>query len=537
MKTIITFFILFAVLNAKAQKNFQEKINGIGSINTRMITLSDGSYVIMSDYNIDDYDFSVSKFSSSNVRQWQIVVDVAAGIDFPTDLIATRDSGFVVCGYSSLNDIYNNAFVVKINKKGKLLWSKSYGGFYDEKAYAVTETRDGGFAVTGTSTSFGAGRKYKIYVLKLNSSGNSQWQKVISIKQGSLAIGRSIAQTTDGGYVLTGNVSGQYSFNTFLLRLNKSGNAKFLKQFTTYEEGLTAIATTDGGSVITSFNTNNYEVGGMHIIKSDSAGNTVWARILVGLDTYLTNNSVPMRSVLQAPDKGFLMAGFSGINNGEGEPDLCAAKFDGNGNFKWCRRFYFEGLQSTTSASGVYANKNGFYIYTAGFDYTLVNYSAHNNYCGATDFPVSVIDATSTSGGDLKNIVSVDTTSGSDNISRSASITITPDIDVLCSNEILPVVSEKYNGTTADNMNSTLLKVTISPNPVTDILHFTVNGRGGVIHASVVDMQGRTILANTINSSSSLDYKMNISVLANGRYYLKINNGNEQQVVGFIKQR
>jgi hypothetical protein len=71
----------------------------------------------------------------------------------------------------------------------------------NEAGFSLIQTSDGGYAIAGATTSFGAGEA-DVYVVKLDANGNLQWTKTI----GGLAseAGLSLIQTSDGGYAIAG---------------------------------------------------------------------------------------------------------------------------------------------------------------------------------------------------------------------------------------------------------------------------------------------------------------------------------------------
>ena len=68
------------------------------------------------------------------------------------------------------------------------------GGDY---GYSIIQTTDGGYAMLGTTVSFGAGN-LDMYIVKLTSSGSFQWGRTIGGTNHDY--GYTIIQTTDGGF-------------------------------------------------------------------------------------------------------------------------------------------------------------------------------------------------------------------------------------------------------------------------------------------------------------------------------------------------
>jgi hypothetical protein len=100
---------------------------------------------------------------------------------------------------------------VKLDTDGNLQWQKSLGGLDWEGASTVQQTSDNGYIVAGSSPSqslFGYGDvtgnhgSYDYWIVKLDSSGNLEWQKSL----GGLGYDHatSVTQTSDGGYIIVG---------------------------------------------------------------------------------------------------------------------------------------------------------------------------------------------------------------------------------------------------------------------------------------------------------------------------------------------
>jgi hypothetical protein len=82
------------------------------------------------------------------------------------------------------------------------MWSQTYGGDRPDSAEAVIQTSDGGYALAGTTLSFGAGG-CDFWLIKTDSSGNMEWNQTYGGAQIDYGAD-SLVQTSDGGYVLAG---------------------------------------------------------------------------------------------------------------------------------------------------------------------------------------------------------------------------------------------------------------------------------------------------------------------------------------------
>jgi hypothetical protein len=71
-----------------------------------------------------------------------------------------------------------DVYVVKLDANGNLQWTKTIGGKKDDVGNSLIQTSDGGYAIAGYTTSFGAG-EWDVYVVKLDANGNLQWTKTI----------------------------------------------------------------------------------------------------------------------------------------------------------------------------------------------------------------------------------------------------------------------------------------------------------------------------------------------------------------------
>ncbi len=117
--------------------------------------------------------------------------------------ITTITGGYMIAG-DVVKDGPNSreAFLMKINPDGNVLWQKTYGmAGGGEYFYHVVVANDGGFLAVGQSTSFGTG---DIIVVKTDADGNPLWQKHIGHTDSNFSeIGYYIIPVP-GGYIISG---------------------------------------------------------------------------------------------------------------------------------------------------------------------------------------------------------------------------------------------------------------------------------------------------------------------------------------------
>jgi hypothetical protein len=115
----------------------------------------------------------------------------------------TSDGGYIVAGRTYSSGAGNgDAFLLKTDANGNIIWAKTYGGAYDDYALSVQQTSDGGYIVAGYTASFGVGGD--VLLIKTDAFGNLQWAKTYGGAYDDYAL--SVQQTSDGGYIVAGHI-------------------------------------------------------------------------------------------------------------------------------------------------------------------------------------------------------------------------------------------------------------------------------------------------------------------------------------------
>jgi hypothetical protein len=236
-------------------------------------------------------------------------------------------------------------------------WEKTFGGTRGDGGRSVQQTSDGGFIIAGGTSSFGAGSA-DVYLIKTDSSGNQLWQKTFG--GSGYDAGYSVQQTTDGGYIIAGNTQsfGTEYCDVYLIKTNSAGTLSWQKTFRFnkfWAEGHCVQQTTDGGYIIVGHTwtlvDGDWDV---YLIKTDSNGNLLWQKTFPGTDIVIDMGE----SVQQTTDGGYIIAG-STHSFGAGDSDVYLIKTNPNGNLLWQKTF---GGASVDGGMSVQQTIDGGYI-------------------------------------------------------------------------------------------------------------------------------------------------------------------------------
>ncbi|MBU1937185.1 T9SS type A sorting domain-containing protein [bacterium] len=208
------------------------------------------------------------------------------------------------------------------------LWTRVIGGEYDDHAYDIRQTADGGYIVAGyTSIPTGTAA----LLIRLDSLGDTVWTR--SYREEGAAMAMCVYEMPDGGFILSGVGYNEHgTWDVMGARTDASGNIMWLTTVEGYSHwGYSTYPTVDGGSVVAS----GYgisQVPDIRLIKFDADGDTVWTRYYGGPSTDI------VREVQQTTDRGYILAG-SIRNDFVTGLDLYLVRTDENGDTLWTRTY------------------------------------------------------------------------------------------------------------------------------------------------------------------------------------------------------
>ncbi|MEO6131565.1 MAG: hypothetical protein ABIQ02_06940, partial [Saprospiraceae bacterium] len=290
--------------------------------------------------NHGGYDDWIVKLDGNGTIAWQFLYG-GSGDDYAQSVQKISNGGFIVAGYSNssnsgtLTGLTNfglrDYWIYKLDENGVIVWQYLFGGTQDDEAYGITESTDQGFIIAGKSNSSNTGTLMGVtnngfadyWILKLNSTGNLIWQRLLGGNDDEIPY--TIDKTLDGG-AFVGGYSRSASNTGTLTGLTNNGQADYL------------------------------------IIRLDDSGNVLWQKLLGGSFDEIC------WSVKNTNDGGYIAVGNSSSSNtgtltgitSNGDDDFWVIKFDGNGLISWQK--LLGGSLSDYGFSVYQTNDSGFII-------------------------------------------------------------------------------------------------------------------------------------------------------------------------------
>jgi len=129
--------------------------------------------------------------------------------------VTNSDNGFVFVGITNSSGLGQyDVLLIKTDPIGSMEWNRTYGGSFNDRAYSVVTTINGGYALAGSTNSFGSG-DVDYWLIKVDSEGNLEWTQTYD-GQGYDSC-RSLIATSDGGVCIT-RLYHFFSFRIYVLR-------------------------------------------------------------------------------------------------------------------------------------------------------------------------------------------------------------------------------------------------------------------------------------------------------------------------------
>lgn len=328
--------------------------------------------------------------------EWQRSLGGAAN-EYGNCIELTADGGYIIAGatQSTDQDVTGNhgdydAWVVKLDDEGEILWQKALGGTGNDGAYAIHPTLEGGYIMAGSTWSndgdvTGNHGIVDAWVVKLDALGNIQWQRALG--GSGFEEASSIRQRPEGGYFMAGTASSWdgdlvgspgVSNNAWFVKLDTLGNIQWQRVAGgSYAESAYGIDRTGDGGYIAAgftFSSDGDILGGNHgngdawVVKLYD-GYIEWETTLGG------SAEDRAEKVQQTPDGGFIVCGSTNSEDGDvsgyhGHGDAWVVKLSNLGYISWQKTL---GGDGPDNGYDIVQTSDGGYLLTGLSDIGLVN--------------------------------------------------------------------------------------------------------------------------------------------------------------------
>jgi len=301
-------------------------------------------------------DFWLVKTNSTGHEQWSKTYG-GTNMDGAWSIIQTDDDGYALTGRTwSSGAGASDPWLVKTDSAGNMEWNKTYGGAKPDRTDCIIQTADGGYALAGWTRSFGAGQD-DFWLVKTNSTGDAEWKKTYGGAEWDTA--ESVVQTSDGGYALAGSTKsfGAGDSDFWLVKTDSAGNHLWDRTYggTSDDCARSMIQTDDGGYALAGY-TWSFGAGNSDfwLVKTDATGNLQWNQTYGGPG----EDEARSRSMIQIPDGGYAITGFT-KSFGAGSEDWWLVKTDADGNMQYDETY---GGTSEDRARAIIQTNDGGYV-------------------------------------------------------------------------------------------------------------------------------------------------------------------------------
>jgi hypothetical protein len=224
-------------------------------------------------------------------------------------------------------------FAISWMAQAQNLFFRTYGapGHFNQAA-DIIQGIENGFLIAGSTGGWGS-ENGDMVVIRTDSVGNQEWEKVYGTSFAEKAI--DLIALNDGNYLLGGqtNRSENGDYDVYLVKLNSDGDTIWTKQFGTTAwdlfEGITELS--NGNLVMTS---TSYDLpfpnGGILNICTDANGEELWRGVLPMGDEQLAGGIV-------STAEDTIYVGGSAFNPENNSMDFLMAKLDANGTVIWTK--------------------------------------------------------------------------------------------------------------------------------------------------------------------------------------------------------
>lgn len=225
----------------------------------------------------------------------------------------TFDKGFILAGETKSSGAGDSdAWLIRLNKKGDTIWSRTYGGSLNDFAESIVEMKDGGFVFAGGTRSYSAGIA-DVWIVRTNKYGDTLWTKTWGGRGDEWA--EEIRVTPDGGFAVPGwTTSSRGDYDAMLIKLDEVGKIQWSHIYggDSTDAAKSVIPLSDGFMIAGFTRSFGNGIADAWIIRTNLSGDTLWTKNYGG-----ARFDMPF-CITQTSDKNFA---FTGRSHSFGHPE------------------------------------------------------------------------------------------------------------------------------------------------------------------------------------------------------------------------
>ncbi len=335
-------------------------------------------------------DYIIVKYDIDGNVIWQNSYNGQSNMnDILYDFCVDNQNNIYVTGHSRIDSLNSQIVTIKYSPSGNLLWKNTYDGIAGRTDVGRSITVDSDFNtyVTGLTMVDSVTNK-RLIVLKIDSSGNQIWSKVIEAQYDSRYEGMKIKIIDNQVQVLGRYVKYNKDSESGCIILKLSFTGTIIDSYETETNGwLTYYLDDFGNSYVGGWGT--YE-----ITKVSSSGIIQWTDLIpTNLPPNVSGDEV--RAIKVDGDKNVYITGrhygddYGGQNYSNA--DILTIKYDSSGNKLWQSRYEYLGNNAADIGNAI-AIDDYLNVYIGGqsqatiagedYDYIILKYASNGQEIG-----------------------------------------------------------------------------------------------------------------------------------------------------------
>jgi gliding motility-associated-like protein len=346
---LLSYFFLCSFL-VSGQTTYIKSIGGAGEdIANSAIETNDGNYLVIgstSSFGSGGSDGYIAKLNGAAKEIWDRAVGGSNDEAFLNG-IQLSDGNFLLVGWTtSFGNGGKDMMVTKVDNFGNIMWTRTFGGSNDERAFSAIETSDGNFIIAGHTESFGAGN-LDVLVIKTDQDGNEVWSKTYGTTGNDWFNGHGLIEDNLGNYILTGawyRGNGLNPHDGFFMKIDPNGDVVTLRGYGgNGDDGLNGHLREFGNGyqnigITWSFNGPNHEIW---MSDFDLNGDLNWSKTFG-----LPGENIRIGLAQYTNDGNYLVSGYDFTEHTNAKGKALLLKVTPSGEVLWSKMYGDSGIET-----------------------------------------------------------------------------------------------------------------------------------------------------------------------------------------------